>query len=255
MLHQELFYGPVLSRRLGSSLGVNLLPVVCKVCNFDCIYCECGVNRSGGTPPQLPQLADIRVAFTQVLEEKKQHGIHLDHITFSGNGEPTLHPQFAEIVALTREMRDRYYPQTLIAVLTDSANLHRQNIREALWLADKAICKLDAGSDVLFRAIARPAAGITIEHITQNLVAMQGRAYVQTMLLRGRIGDVVVDNTRDEEVQMWLRRLRAIRPRGVLLYTLDRVPPYATLCKVEAVVAEKIAAQVRALGFTASYYG
>lgn len=252
-LHHGIFYGPVVSRRLGQSLGVNLLPAGYKVCNFDCAYCECGLNRTGGGE-NLPALGAIRDAFTLVLEEKRKAGTRIDHITFSGNGEPTLHPDFTAIIDLTCELRDLYYPASQIAVLTNSSSLWRPHIRAAMERVDKALCKLDAGSEEMFRTISRPAAGITLAGIVDGLVAMQSHAYVQTMFLRGLVAGQSADNTAPAEVELWLRLVARIRPRGVMLYSVERVPPFDTVGKVEMSVLEGIAGRIRRLGIPASCY-
>lgn len=253
-LWKSIVYGPVYSRRLGHSLGVNPLPSVRKVCNFDCIYCECGLNDNHAPKHPLPTLEEFSRELENTLQELSKNGQPLDHITFAGNGEPTLHPQFKEIVEKTVELRDRFYPQAKIALLSDAATVKTGRVLEALGGIDKPIMKLDAGTEETFQLINQPDSSITLDEIAELLKLFKGRLYVQTLFLRGSVNGRQVDNTTSEEIEAWLNRLRQIGPELVMIYSIDREPPYETLERISAHELTEIAERVRSIGFEAEWY-
>lgn len=254
-LWKSIAYGPVFSRRLGHSLGLNVLPRVRKLCNFNCVYCECGLNDKRAPKEPLPTPEEFDAELCATLADLAARGQPLDNLTFAGNGEPTLHPQFLEIIRRTREARDAYYPGAEIAVLTDAAALHQKNVMEALQLADKPILKIDAGSEEMFRLIDQPERGVALWKIVERMKAFGGNLYVQTLFLRGEVEGNRIDNTTDEELELMIGHYRAVHPVFVMVYSIDREPPYATLETVGRPELERIAERIRAAGIDAECYG
>ncbi len=254
-LWNSIAYGPVFSRRLGHSLGLNVLPRVRKLCNFNCVYCECGLNDKQAPKEPLPTPEEFDAELRAVLADLSAKGQPIDNFTFAGNGEPTLHPRFLEIIRRTRDARDAFYPKAEIAVLTDAATLHRKEVAEALRLADKPILKIDAGSEEMFRLIDQPETGVSLAEIVERMKAFGGGLYVQTLFLRGDVEGNRIDNTSDAELEMMIGHYRAVRPEFVMVYSIDREPPYATLEKIERPELERLAARIRAAGIDAECYG
>ncbi|HNI09984.1 MAG TPA: radical SAM protein [bacterium] len=253
-LHATTIYGPLTTRRLGTSLGINLLPVGRKVCNFECVYCECGWTDTS-VKDVIPTLEEFTEALESKLSALRQQNQNIDHITFAGNGEPTLHPNFSAIIDTTREKRDKYFPNARIAVLTNATRVHKTEIFDALKKTDDPILKLDAGTETMFQRIDIPDKGISLDGITETLKKFNGNLIIQTLFLRGEHQNTVIDNTTPEEVHAWLRRIEAIKPRKVMVYPIDRDTPVKTLEKISATELEKIAAQVRTLGIPAEVFG
>jgi wyosine [tRNA(Phe)-imidazoG37] synthetase (radical SAM superfamily) len=254
MIWKNIFYGPVLSRRLGYSLGVNLLPVNRKICNFNCIYCECGLNDNNSIKSPLPSLDEFNISLSETLTDFKSKNQRIDNITFSGNGEPTLHPDFDKIIELTIQKRNEIYPETKIAVLTNSTTINTEKTIRALKLIDLPICKLDAGTEHTFRLIDQPESKITLDEITNRLSQFNGNLYIQTIFLKGEVNSNVIDNSTPEEVSQWLKRLKIIHPKLVMLYSLDRTPPFNTLKRVEEKVLSFLSEEVKKLGLNVEYY-
>jgi len=188
------------------------------------------------------------------LKELSSKGQQVDHITFAGNGEPTLHPKFSEIVDITKKLRDKYYPAAKVAILSDAATLKNKQVFKALKRIDKPIMKLDAGTEKTFQQIDQPETSITLDEITELLKLFQGRLYIQTLFLRGSVNGQAIDNTTSKEIEEWLKRLKQINPELAMIYSIDREPPYATLEKVPADELAKIAEQVKAIGIEAEWY-
>lgn len=225
MLREETVFGPIFSRRLGSSLGINLLPRNGKICNFDCVYCECGWNKDGLTDTQLPSADDVRKALEGKLKACQAAGTPIDSITFSGDGEPTLNPAFPEIVDLTLELRDRYYPKALVSVLSNATRCGQPGIFEALRKVDNAILKLDAATDEQAQLVNRPASSYKVADVVKALERFEGQFVLQTMFLKG-------DGWGTEEwVSAWMDIVRKLKPREVMVYTIDRETPLAGLKK------------------------
>jgi wyosine [tRNA(Phe)-imidazoG37] synthetase (radical SAM superfamily) len=229
MLHfDDIVFGPIRSRRLGSSLGVNLLPSKGKLCNFDCIYCECGWNRDGeqGRTP-LPAFEDIKTALTERISALAEDGSEVDSITFSGNGEPTIHPDFPEIVDVVLELRDRYYPEAKVSVLSNATMLGREKVREALKKIDNPILKIDASYDGLIALINKPAGNYRLEDVVGWMKEFGGDFILQTMFLRSDDFDL----SAPDQLAGWMDIVRYLNPREVMVYTIDRETPDKSLGK------------------------
>ena len=224
-MRESTVFGPIFSRRLGSSLGINLLPQEGKICNFDCIYCECGWNKDGLKDTQLPTAEDVRKALSAKLEACKAAGTPIDSITFSGDGEPTLNPEFPEIIDLTLELRDRYYPQAKVSVLSNATRVGREEVFQALCKVDNPILKIDAPTDEGVRKINHPAGPYSLEEVIRSLERFQGNFVLQTMFLKA-------DGWESAQwVEGWMDIVRRLRPREVMVYTIDRETPQAGLRK------------------------
>lgn len=221
MMREELVFGPIHSRRLGSSLGINLLPRKGKLCNFDCIYCECGWNKDGRTQERLPDDADLKSALEARLLECRQEGIQIDSITFSGDGEPTLNPFFPEIIDITIALRDKYFPDAKVSVLSNATRLGKEEVFEALKKVDNPILKIDAPSDALASLINQPQGGYHVEDVVRNLERFEGDFVLQTMFLKSPS----FDSSSPEVLQGWMDIVRRLRPREIMVYTLDREAP------------------------------
>jgi wyosine [tRNA(Phe)-imidazoG37] synthetase (radical SAM superfamily) len=256
MLFDEIIFGPIHSRRLGNSLGINLLPSHKKLCNFDCVYCECGWNKdTKAVKDTIPNKEAVREALQKRLIEAKQKAIQIDSITFSGNGEPTLNPEFSEIIDIVIELRDLYAKEAKISVLSNATNLLKEDIFNALHKVDNPILKIDGGSQKMFYAISKANPElISFEKVKQKLIEFGNRAIIQTLLLRGKNEGVVIDNTTEEEFGLWLEIVKQIKPRSVMLYAIDRVTPESNLEKLSKDELELFAQRVRALGIETKTY-
>ena len=245
MLFGSIVYGPIRSRRLGVSLGVNLMPIAAKLCTFDCVYCECGWNQPV-LHPNLPTREEVRAA----LESQLSAAIEpIDVITFSGNGEPTLHPDFLGIIQDTCALRDQYCPKAKVSVLSNSTQLGRTDVIEALRLCDNRILKLDSAIDATMRLIDKPVnAQLTVKQIAQWLSIFDGDFTLQTCFLRGEYQGQTIDNTTPEELAAWYKMVDYLHPKQVMIYVIDRVTPLETLEKIPAETMEKIAIPLREKG-------
>lgn len=253
-LFDSIIFGPVKSRRLGTSLGINLLPTHIKFCTFNCIYCECGwTEASDIAKAEFYPSAVIDEALDKRLAELKEHYLTLDSITFAGNGEPTTHPEFPQIIENTIRSRDELAPEAKISVLSNSTMISDQKVREALMKVNN-IMKLDAGSEEVFRTINNPKTRISLEEIVENLKKFEGKLTIQSMFVRGEIGHKIIDNTLPEELDRWLKYLEIIKPREVMIYSLDRRPPAAKLEKITETELLMIANKVRQLNLEVSVY-
>lgn len=228
MLHfDEIVFGPIFSRRLGSSLGVNLLPSKGKLCNFDCVYCECGWNKDGISDKMFPRLEDIEAALEDKMAKASAEGTPVDSITFSGNGEPTVHPDFPAVIDITLRLRDRYFPDAKVSVLSNATMIGRRAVAEALMKVDNPILKIDASSDELVRMINRPAGHYSIDETIGNLKLFEGRFVLQTMFLRSPDFNTAAP----EALDRWMDIVRTLKPREVMVYTIDRETPDKRLGK------------------------
>ena len=253
-LFHSVIFGPVKSRRLGVSLGINLLPTHIKFCTFNCIYCECGwTEASDVASAQFYSAVAIEAALQKRLIELEKDQVKLDALTFAGNGEPTTHPEFSEIIDATIRLRDQYAPEAKICVLSNSSMLANPKIRKSLMKITN-IMKLDAGSEELFHCINNPKTGITLEEIVADLKKFNGNLIIQSMFVRGEIGSKTIDNTLPAELDKWLQYLSEIKPTEVMIYSLDRRPPMAKLEKISESELEAIAQKVRQLNLKASVY-
>ncbi|MBQ2784745.1 MAG: radical SAM protein [Alistipes sp.] len=251
-LYNNIIFGPVRSRRLGLSLGVNLLPIDSKICSFDCIYCECGWNGEHPGKRRFNSRDDVRTMLDATLAKMVGEGTPPDVITFAGNGEPTLHPEFEQIIEDTIALRDKHCPEAKVSVLSNATQIHREDVRRALLRVDNNILKLDSAFDATVQLINKPQGAYTVERTVELLKAFGGELIVQTMFLRGEYLGQRVDNTTDVEVEAWLRLIEEIAPKQVMVYSLDRDTPCQTLEKVEKEELRKIAVRVEALGIACS---
>lgn len=247
VLFHETVFGPIHSRRLGVSLGINLSPLDGKVCSFDCLYCEAGYNAQGPGTTGLPARADVAALLEIRLRAMAAEGVRPDVITFSGNGEPTLHPDFAGIMDDTLRLRDALCPAAKVSVLANSTQLHRPDVVEALRRADNAILKLDSAVEATMRALDRPASpAFTVERVVEQLAQFGPQAIVQTMITRGSHDGARVDNSTPAEVDALIEAYRRIRPREIMLYTIDRRTPEQSLEHVGRDELEAVAARITA---------
>ena len=238
MLFDKIIYGPIHSRRLGVSLGINLMPTDHKLCTFDCIYCECGFN-SPCNAPHLPTVDQYQSALEQTLST--MDGCP-DVLTFSGNGEPTLHPDFLAIMRVTCALRDKYCPKAKISVLSNSTQLGRDDVREALMLCDNRILKLDSAIDETMRLIDQPVNNaLTVNQIKDYLRLFDGNFILQTCFLRGAYKGHDMDNTTPAEREAWYQAVRELHPQQVMMYVIDRATPVSTLEKISRQEMEQIA--------------
>ncbi|MCM1532321.1 MAG: radical SAM protein [Bacteroides sp.] len=263
--HHHIITGPIHSRRLGLSLGVNLLPTQNKVCNYDCVYCECGWNTvDAAEPEQLPAVREVQSALKQALTELKAKGMRPDSVTFSGNGEPTLHPAFGEIVAVVNDCVESFYPENppVLTVISNATQIGRPEVAEALALCGKVLLKLDAGTPEMYARINRLRQGFRLGTYRQeespeayygcllrNLERFPYPFTVQTLLFRGENEGETIDNTSGAEWDAYVERLSLIRPQGVMLYGLDRETPAKKLQKLSAEELEAKAEELRRRGF------
>lgn len=253
MLFTDIIYGPIKSRRLGISLGVNLLPLQSKLCNFDCIYCECGWNDDNrAAQPRFNSREDVREALRVTLQKMREDGAMPDVITFAGNGEPTIHPEFEAIIDDTIALRNEFAPEAKVSVLSNATQLHREGVRSALHKVDNAILKLDSAFTATAQLINKPQGGYSVEKIVEQLASFGRDFILQTMFLRGVYNAQVVDNTSERELEAWLAVVEHLRPRSVMVYSIDRATPCTTLQKVEREELDAIAERVRALGIECS---
>lgn len=248
MFHSTIF-GPIHSRRLGVSLGVNLMPDDGKICSFDCLYCEAGFNAQGRGKSGLPSRQKVADDLERKLSEMHAADKPLDVITFSGNGEPTLHPDFPAIIDDTIRIRDKYYPLAKISVLTNSTRIFDNEVADALRKVDNNILKLDSALESTMRIIDRPnSPDFTVERVIDSLCQFSGEGIIQTMLLRGEHDGIAIDNTTPEEIDALIAAYKKIRPREVMLYSIDRPTPEKNLRKVEIDELRRIADHMRSEG-------
>ena len=224
-MREATVFGPIFSRRLGNSLGINLLPQEGKLCNFDCIYCECGWNKDGMGDRLLPSAEDVRVALEEKLSDCRAKGTPIDSITFSGDGEPTLNPAFPAIVDITIALRDEYYPGAVVSVLSNATRAEREDVFQALRKVDNPILKIDAPSDEAVEMINRPASGYSLGRVVKALERFDGQFVLQTMFLKaGSFSSA-------DWVDAWMDLVRKLKPREVMVYTIDRETPQKGLSK------------------------
>ncbi len=254
-LFDEIIFGPVKSRRLGISLGINLLPTKKKICTFDCIYCECGFNEDHKVIDHLPKRDVVMKTLADKIEALLKEGIVPNVITFAGNGEPTVHPDFELIIDDTIDVRNRYLPDAKIAVLTNSTQLHKPAIFRSLQKIDNAILKLDGGNKEMVERLDVPFKQFSFDNTVELLVQFGHKAIIQTMFLKGDINGELVDNSSEEEVDQWLTVINQIKPREVMIYTIDRATPVKSLKKVELTRLNEIAHRVNALGIKTQVSG
>lgn len=245
MLFDSIIYGPIHSRRLGISLGINLMPTNHKICTFDCVYCECGFN----SPCEHPRLSSYEEYMTALESALQNMDGTPDVLTFSGNGEPTLHPDFLRIIEGTCQLRDRYCPTAKVSVLSNSTQLGRPDVRQGLMLADNRILKLDSAVDETMQRIDQPVnPQLTVAQVVEWLKMFEGNFILQTCFLRGEYKGQSIDNTTPNEVGSWFRLVQDLQPKEVMMYVIDRETPVKTLEKISRQEMEAIAAPLIAAG-------
>jgi wyosine [tRNA(Phe)-imidazoG37] synthetase (radical SAM superfamily) len=256
ILFNEIVFGPVRSRRLGTSLGINLSPVDGKLCNFNCIYCECGWNEDN--KPEsfgFHTKSEIKEALDKKLAKMAESDEYPDSITFSGNGEPTMHPDFAGIMNDVISLRDRYTPAALVSVLSNATLIHKTKVFNALKKADRAILKLDSGIDETIAIINCPQGTYSVKRIIENLKSFDGNMILQTMFLRGEYNNQLIDNTTDREIAAWLNAVTEINPKEIMIYGIDRATPAKNLQKISRNELEQIAIKATLLGYNVKVSG
>lgn len=249
-LFDKIIFGPVKSRRLGISLGINLLPVNVKVCTFDCIYCECGrTPKKYEEKAKLPSRAEVREKLEKKLKQMGAENQLPDVITFAGNGEPTLHPEFAGVIDDTIELRNQLSPDARIAVLSNATMLHKPDVFNALLKVEDNIQKLDSAFESTVRLMDCPHDNFNLDKTVEQLIRFGNKAIIQTMFLRGSFKGQKIDNTTNEEVTAWLELLKKVKPSQVMIYTIARDTPVETLKKASAQTLNSIAKKVEEAGF------
>lgn len=246
-------FGPIHSRRLGVSLGINLLPPDGKLCSFDCIYCECGYNADFKAKQPLPTREEVKNALESRLKDMQENGPKPDVFTFAGNGEPTLHPHFPEIINDTIELRDKYFPDAKVSVLSNSTLIFKENVRNALMLVDNNILKLDTTDMDYIKEVDRPMGKYDVNRIIDNMKKFNGHIIIQTMFMKGLSPNGVnVDNTSDQYVLPWLEVVKNINPEQVMIYTIDRETPDQRLLKATPEELDRIASLIKKEGLSVS---
>lgn len=249
ILFHSTIFGPIHSRRLGVSLGINLSPNDGKICSFDCIYCEAGYNSQGAGTSGLPKRENVRILLEQKLLAMQQANEHLDVITFSGNGEPTLHPQFADIIDDTIALRDKYFPNVKISVLSNSTRLDDCNVIKALRKVDNNILKLDSAITSTMRFIDQPASpSFTCENVIDQIAVFKNQCIIQTMILRGTHNGIAIDNSTDDEIDALINAYKRISPKQVMIYSIDRKTPEENIQAVPYDELSKIANRIANAG-------
>lgn len=252
VIYPSPVFGPVHSRRLGVSLGINLLPADGKVCTFDCVYCECGFNKDFRPHRSLPTREEVRMVLEERLIDMRKNGPTPDVFTFAGNGEPTVHPQFADIIDDVIGLRDHYFPHAKISVLSNATRVHVPAVFNALMKVDNNIQKLDTVDTAYIHRIDRPTGLYDLDETVNCLKAFNGHVIIQTMFMTGTSDGQSVDNTGDEYVLPWLEKVKMIRPEKVMIYTIDRETPDHGLKKASREQLDRILQLVRAEGICVS---
>ena len=242
-LQQGIIYGPVQSRRLGVSLGINLLPTEYKLCSFNCIYCQYGWTKKATLAPgrldSVPSVDEVTAALETVLAGFSRDHKSIDSITICGNGEPTLYPALAEVIVTVNKLRDRYQPHARVAILSNSSTVGDPSVRAALELFDLKFMKFDAGSEEMFRQLNHPVAPVYMGEIIAGLNELKN-TFLQSCFVQGR-----VTNADPDSVGMWIEKVREIHPLGVQIYSLDREPADKRIDKVSLTTLQWIASEVR----------
>ena len=252
IIYSSPIFGPVHSRRLGISLGINLLPADGKVCSFDCIYCECGFNKDHRPTLPLPEREEVAHKLESKLQDMQAEGQLPDVLTFAGNGEPTSHPHFADIIDDTIRLRDQYCPKAKVCVLSNSTFIHRPQVHDALMRVDDNILKLDTVSPDYINKVDRPTGTYDVNAIIERMQAFHGHIIIQTMFMRGTYNGESVDNTGEVFVVPWLDIVKAIKPQQVMVYTIDRETPAQGLEKASREQLDAIRDRVIAAGIPCS---
>lgn len=253
LLFSSPIFGPVRSRRLGISLGINLMPADGKICTFDCIYCECGLNADFRPKTRRPTREEVASALEQrLISMRDVDGCLPDVLTFAGNGEPTIHPDFPAIIDDTIRLRDIYCPQAKVSVLSNATRAHVPEIKVALMRVDNNILKLDTVDAEYINMVDQPVGVYDVNQVVEAMCQYEGKCIVQTMFMKGECEGKSVDNTGDRYIGPWLEALKKISPQQVMIYTIDRETPLSSLCKATPDELDAIAKRVEALGLKVS---
>jgi len=254
-LWDKIAFGPVQSRRLGSSLGINVSPTTVKVCSFDCIYCECGWTMERSISPESFFPAEkITAAIEMKLRQCKENHTPIDSITFSGNGEPTLHPNFEQIIDSLIILRNQYYPETAITCLSNSTQLTNKNVLSALKKIENPILKLDAVTEPLFQLINKPTISISIDEIIEHLGQLNGEFILQTLFFKGELDGQCFNNAAEPHLSSWINVAKKLHPKKVMIYSLDRNTPAQTIEKIPMEKLQEIVQQLHSVGICAEAY-
>lgn len=253
MIREETVFGPIFSRRLGTSLGINLLPQKGKICNFDCIYCECGWNKDGRTDTVIPTAAKVRADLENMLNHLERQGTKVDSITFSGDGEPTLNPEFPQIIEDTVTLRNQFVPSAKVSVLSNATRVHVPEVFQALLKVDNPIMKIDAPTNELAARINQPSPGYDVGKVVDALMQFEGNFVLQTCMLRSREYDF--DSSRPEVLEGWMNIVRRLHPREIMVYTIDRPTPAHDLEKLTVEEMTKFVSPLEREGFAIQIRG
>jgi len=248
-LFDKIIFGPVSSRRLGASLGINLLPNDRKICTFNCIYCECGWTDTHSSSKSFHPREEVRDSLRWKLEKMKENNEPLDTITFAGNGEPTMHPDFDLVIQDTIGIRNQYFPNAKIAVLSNSTLIHKPKIYSALKQIDQNILKIDSAFESTVKLLNKPYEGFDFQRTIDSLIEFNGKVIIQTMFIRGEYEGQYFDNTTQKEINAWLELLEEINPQQVMIYTIARDTPSENIEKISEKELKEIAKQVEKKGF------
>lgn len=252
VLYSSPIFGPIHSRRLGVSLGINLMPGDGKICTFDCVYCECGRNAEHHTHLKRPSREEVRDSLRMRLQQMKAQGPHPNVLTFAGNGEPTAHPDFAGIVDDVIELRDEFFPDAKVSVLSNATRVIDEAVFKALMRIDNNIQKLDTVDIEYIQKVDKPVGRYDLNKIIDRLRSFKGHVIIQTMFMRGTLDGIDIDNTGDGYVLPWIEALKQIGPEKVMIYTIDRETPEKTLEKASHDILDGIVIKLRNEGFDAS---
>ena len=252
IIYPSPIFGPVHSRRLGVSLGINLMPADGKVCTFDCIYCECGFNADHRPTLKRPTREEVNTALEARLRRMKDEGVLPDVLTFAGNGEPTAHPDFLNIIKNTITLRNRYCPAAKVSVLSNATLIMRPQVFEALTLVDNNILKLDTVNTEYIRIVNRPTGHYDVRELIEKMKEFRGHCIVQTMFMHGTSNGQDVGNLTDKYIDPWLKAVKEISPQQVMIYTIDRETPDHDLTKATHEELDSIVARIEAMGIKAS---
>ena len=254
-LWDKIAFGPVQSRRLGSSLGINVSPTNVKICTFDCIYCECGWTLERSIAPELFfSVEEISAAIETKLCQCKKNDTHIDSITFSGNGEPTLHPDFEQIIDSLIVLRNRYFPETHITCLSNATQLTNKNVLSVIKKIENPILKLDAVTEPLFQLINKPTIQISVDEIIEHFGKLNGDFILQTLFFKGEIDGQTFNNATEPHLSSWINVVKQLRPKKVMIYSLDRITPAQTIEKISVEELQKIVKQLKTVGICAEAY-
>jgi len=253
-LFDKTIFGPIKSRRLGTSLGVNLLPVNNKFCNYNCIYCECGWTKNKQKiKDQLPSKKKV-INDLQLFFKSSNNSEPINSITFAGNGEPTLHPEFNDIIKEVIELRNKYVPKALVSVLTNATMLHKKSVVEALGLVDRCMYKIDAGTQNSFLTINNPIGKISFKKTIDQISKIKSEIIIQSLFLKGKYNGEFIDNTKEDEIINWIEIIKKIKPKSIIIYTLDRNTPLKSLEKIPFVEMQKIKTKLKNHNIEAEIY-